>query len=630
MTSGARFDTIVDIFTSSVRSFPARPLFGVKKDGVWRWTTYAEFGDLVDRARRSLAALGVGKGDKVAMIAGNSVEWAVAAYATYGRGAAFVPTFEQLPAKEWQYILQDSRAKVLFVATTAIYERVKSFLEELPDLKHIVVLEDRFVPKDGEPSSSFAGLLVRGGGDREGGTLVVPASTDIADILYTSGTTSTPKGVILTHGNVTFVVNAIADVLSSGVLTVDPSDRSLAFLPWAHALGQTCELHTFISLGLSVALAESVEKITDNLAEVQPTILFGVPRLFSKLYSAVNEQLWSRPRLIRRMVKEALRACALVRAGKPVSLGGRIIRWLTDRLVFSKVRARFGRRFRFAISGGAAISHEVLEFIDSLGITVYEGYGLTETSPLVSVNLPGHCRVGSVGRPLPGVRVDIDPTAGNREFNGKKEGEIIVSGPNVMVGYHNRPNEDAAVFTTARGLRTGDMGYVDADGFLFITGRIKEQYKLENGKYVVPTPLEDDLKASPYITNVMLYGGDRPFNVALVVVNVGSVTTWAALHGLSLQGDALLAHEKVMGLIRREIDRLSENFKPFEAVKEFALIDQDFTVVNGMLTPSMKVRRSKVLEVYGPVFEALYPAKPGPSMRPRRTAPPGGSRPPSS
>ncbi len=388
---------------------------------------------------------------------------------------------------------------------------------------------------------------------------------------------------------------------------MDRDDRSLSFLPWAHSFGQTCELHALFSQGASIGICEAVDKIIDNLAEVKPTLLFSVPRIFNKLYTAVQKQIAGKPPIVQNLVKRALPVTAKKRNGDPVGLRDRLVLAVTDRLVFSKVRARFGGRLKYAFSGGAAISRDVAEFIDSLGVTVYEGYGLTETSPIATANYPGHRKIGSVGRAIPGVKIVIDSSAGGGEKNGYKEGEILVYGPNVMVGYHNRADENAAVFTKDKGFRTGDLGYLDKDGFLFITGRIKEQYKLENGKYVVPTPLEEELKLSPYIANAMVYGDNRPFNVALIVANVDALKSWARKNELGLEdAAALLTHPKVRDLFEKEVEAFSKKFKGFESVNGFALIADDFTTDNGMLTPSLKLKRRKVLEVHGPVIEALY------------------------
>jgi long-chain acyl-CoA synthetase len=275
-----------------------------------------------------------------------------------------------------------------------------------------------------------------------------------------------------------------------------------------------------------------------------------------------------------------------------------------DKLVFQKVRARFGGKLKYAFSGGAAISKEVAEFIDNLGITVYEGYGLTETSPIATANWPGARKIGSVGKAIPGVRIVIGHIASGDDKNG----EIVVHGHNVMQGYHNMPEEDAKAFTADHGFRTGDMGFLDEEGFLYITGRIKEQYKLENGKYVSPAPLEEHLKLSPFITNVMVYGDNKPYNVALVIADMPVLEAWAAEHHLTTKGDALLAEAAVKKLFDEQVEKFSAEFKQFEKIRKLALVAEDFTTQNDMLTPSLKVKRRVVLKKYGEQLTALYDA----------------------
>jgi len=607
MASTPKFETLVDIFTRSVTTFASREAFGTKKDGVWQYSTYADFGRNVDRLRGGLASVGVGRGDRVAIISNNREEWAVAAYATYTLGAAFVPMYEAQLEEEWEFILKDCDAKVLLVATRGIFEKTRSFLGRLPSLKHLVLLEDDATAR-GEGTSTYRSLLESG----EVAPLVTPAPSDIAGFIYTSGTTGAPKGVLLSHWNIASNVAAVHEIFP-----IFPEDRSLSFLPWAHVFGQSVELHVLLSNGASMGICESADKILANLADVQPTLLFSVPRVFNKLYAAVQKQIASKPALIQGMVARALQVTAKQREGAPLDLGERLVLALTDRLVFSKVRARFGGRLKYAFSGGAAISREVAEFIDSLGVTVYEGYGLTETSPIATANYFKNRKIGSVGKALPHIRIEIDSSKGGGEKNGYLEGEILIFGPNVMVGYHNRAEENAAVLiegasgagdSADRGFRSGDLGYLDSDGFLYITGRIKEQYKLENGKYVVPTPLEEQLKLSPYVANVMIFGDNRPYNVALIVANVEAVQSWASKNGLAatLDADALLSHPKVTELFRNEVDRRSTSFKGFESVEAFAVISQDFTTENGMLTPSLKLKRRAVVEAHGPLLAGLY------------------------
>ncbi|HEY2366889.1 MAG TPA: long-chain fatty acid--CoA ligase, partial [Polyangiaceae bacterium] len=433
---------------------------------------------------------------------------------------------------------------------------------------------------------------------------IKPSKEDTCCLIYTSGTTGNPKGVILTHGNIASNVNAVHDVFP---MTED--DRSLSFLPWAHSFGQTCELHCLFSRGASMALAESTQKIIDNLAEVKPTLLFSVPRIFNKLYQAVQKQIAEKPAFVQNLVKAALKCTAKERNHERLTISEHVTLQLADKLVFSKVRERFGGRLKYAFSGGAAISREVAEFIDSLGVTVYEGYGLTETSPISTANWPGERRIGSVGRPIPGVTIEIDPNVGSGTKE-RVEGEIIVHGPNVMKGYFKRDDDNKAVFTKDGGFRTGDQGFVDGSGYLYITGRIKEQYKLENGKYVAPSPLEEKLKLSPFILNALVYGDNKPYNVALLCADTNAVQKWAANEGLgSLSGDALLDNPRVRELFKKELEKHMAEFKGFEEVREFAVIGEDFTTDNDMLTPSLKVKRRKVMEKYGKTVEALYAKK---------------------
>jgi long-chain acyl-CoA synthetase len=604
-----RFESLNDIFQESVDSYPHRELFGTKKNGRWTWMTYREFGREVDRMRGGLTTLGVTKGDHIACIANNRSEWAVGAYATYGVGAAWVPMYEQQSDKDWEFILKDCEAKVLFVANNQILEKVRGYLKSIPTLKHIIAIEGGTNGSSGEGITTYKAMLDTG----RTVPMVPVGRDDVAGLIYTSGTTGNPKGVMLTHFNIASNVSTMSDVFP-----MEGTDRSLSFLPWAHVFGQTVELHGLLSMGSSMAIAEAVDKIIDNLAEVKPTLLFSVPRIFNKIYAGVQKQIASKPPAIQIAVKQALRIAAKERGGKKLSLAEHAAFATVDKVVFSKVRAKFGGRLKYAFSGGAAISRDVAEFIDSLGVTVYEGYGLTETAPIATANWPGERKIGSVGRAIPGVRIEIDTTgqapvsAKDRRRKGwiKEEGEILVYGPNVMKGYYKRPEENAAVFTKDGGFRTGDMGYVDPSGYLFITGRIKEQYKLENGKYVVPSPLEEQLKLSPYILNAMVYGDNKPFNVALVVANVEAVKEWGHANGVSApDSDTLLGDPKVKALFKEQLSKHAGQFKGFEDIKDFALISKDFTTENGMLTPSLKLKRRKVMEEYGKLLDSLYAGK---------------------
>jgi long-chain acyl-CoA synthetase len=582
-----KFDNLVEVFQHAIRSFPDRELFGTKRKGVWTWTTYLEFGRAVDRVRAGFAGLGLKRGDRLAMIANNRTEWAVACYACMGLGVTFVPMYEAQHAKEWEFILRDCEAQAVVVSSAAILEKILAIRKEVTTLKTVFVLDA--TPAEANGVVAYADLL-----DTTAKVAALsPEQEDVACIIYTSGTTGNPKGVMLSHGNIASNVTAIHEIFP-----ISPGDRSLCFLPWAHVFGQTVELHALFSSGASMAFAEAVDKILENLKEVQPTLLFSVPRIFNKIYTAVQKQIASQHKAVQGMVKTAMETKRRQREHEEVSLPNLLVTAVADRVVFAKVRARFGGKLRYAFSGGAAISREVAEFIDGLGITVYEGYGLTETSPIATANWPGNRKIGSIGKPIPGVRVTLSP-----------EYELIVHGPNVMKGYFNRPEENAAVFTADGGFKTGDMGRIE-NGFVYITGRIKEQYKLENGKYVVPTPLEEQLKLSPFVANVMVYGDNRPYNVALIVPNFDAVTSWAKSAGIAASSpDLLIAEESVRKLFDTEVKTYCEKFKGFEEVRDFALVSEDFTTDNGMLTASLKLKRRKVLDVHGGVLDLLYKKK---------------------
>lgn len=597
MTFDPRFENLIDIYRHSTGEFRELPLFGVKQGGQWVWMTYGEFRERTDAVRARLAEFGVKKGDRVAVISNNRPEWAIGAYATYGLGAAYVPMYEAQLDKDWKYILNDCEAKVVLVANEEIRDRVAGFRSELPEPEHIVVFDG----SGGDSGMSFDDLRKKGEG--KDAPFAEVDGSDIAGFFYTSGTTGNPKGVKLSHANLAYNVSAVHEVFP-----MNADDRSLSFLPWAHSFGQVVELHALFSMGASMGIAEAVDRIVDNLSEVRPTVLFSVPRIFNRIYDGLHERMAEEGGLEKKLFEAAI---ANEEYRKQLAERRQSSGWadfkhrLFDKLVFSKVRERFGGRLKYAFSGGAAISREVAEFIDNLGIMVYEGYGLSETSPIATANWPGSRKIGSVGKAIPGVRIEIDTSV----TGDPKQGEIIVYGHNVMQGYHNLPEENAKVFTEDGGFRTGDMGYKDDDGFVYITGRIKEQYKLENGKYVVPSPLEERLELSPYITNVMVYGHNRPFNVALIVPDMESLKKWAAEQGLDASNEKVLLEDpKVVALYERQLEEYSSEFKQFEKIRRFKLIGTDFTTDDGMLTPTLKLKRRMVIRNFEDDLERLYAA----------------------
>jgi long-chain acyl-CoA synthetase len=585
---GQNFKTLVDLWDRTTKKYESRELFGTKGEGGWKFITFGEFRQRTDAVRGGLKALGVGPGDRVAIVANNRIEWAAAAYATYGLRAAFVPMYEQQPPDEWEFIVNDCGAKVVIAATATIYEYLASKRSQMPSLERLIGLH---LPKS--DADSFAKLEETGASSPA--PLEQPEPDEIAGYIYTSGTTGKPKGVLLSHKNFCSNINSIEDLFQ-----ITETDRSLAFLPWAHSFGQTAELHSLFSQGLSIAINDEIPNLVANLGEVKPTILIAVPRIFNRIYDGVNKQMQDKPAPIRALFRAGLAAATKRSRGKELGLLEGMMLGLADKMIFKKVRGRVGGRLRFAVCGSAALSKDVAEFVDALGIDIFEGYGLSETSPVATTNYHGNRKIGSVGKAIPGVRIAIDKTV----TADAKNGEIIVYGDNVMRGYHNRPEENAQMFTADGGLKTGDMGYLDEEGYLFLTGRIKEQYKLETGKYVVPSPLEEQLKLSPFVANVMLFGDNKPHNVALVVADVDAVKRWASQEGHALED--IGSDAKVKALIKEELKKYSESFKSYERPHDIAIVTEDFTVENGMLTPSLKLKRRTVMAKYGDTIKNLY------------------------
>lgn len=591
----ANYTDLVDVLTQSVAEHAQRNAIATKKDGRWQWITYGDFGKRVDDFRGGLASLGVGQGDTVAIISGNRTEWAIAAYATYGLGARYCPMYESQLEDDWQYILQDSGAKVLLTSAYPIFEATRSWTQSLDSLENVFCMS---LPA--EDVSSFESIETRG---REHPTPVVDIDPEwVCGFIYTSGTTGRPKGVLLTHNNIVSNINAV-----SSLFPIDHSDVTVSFLPWAHSFGQTCELHCLISCGAGIAVAESVEKLVDNFGEVRPTMIYAVPRIFNRIYDGLHKQLaeagGAKKAIFEAGLANAEKRYNLAQQGKSSAVVD-LKHSIFDKLAFSKVRDKFGGRVKYAISGGAALSREVAYFIEYLGITVCEGYGLTETSPIATANHPGGRRIGSVGQAIPGVEIRIDKSAVEDEESD--DGEIVVKGPNVMKGYHNLPEETKEVMAEDGAFRTGDLGRLDSDGYLFITGRLKEQYKLENGKYVVPAPLEELLQLSPFITQAFIHGANRLYNVVLVVPDRLAIEKWAKSSGIKGDYDAVLKHDKTSRLMQGELEEHSKSFKGYERPKGFALIAEEFTVDNGMLTPKMSVKRRKVMDQYGELLDGLY------------------------
>ncbi|MDM8543140.1 long-chain fatty acid--CoA ligase [Desulfococcaceae bacterium HSG9] len=588
-------DNLVELFEESAAQYADNTLFGTQNaDGEYEWVTYRQTGERIDNLRGGLANLGVGKGDVVGIIANNRTEWAITAFATYGLGARFIPMYEKDLRKTWQYIITDGNVKVLLVANDTIYDHVMQFKDQTPSLEHIAVI-------DGQGDNTMAAL--EKWGSNHPVASVRPSPGDIAVLIYTSGTTGNPKGVLLSHGN--FTSNAI----SGGRLVpeLDANSRSLSILPWAHSFGQTAELYNFIHLGGSIGFIQDITTIADDMGKLSPTYLIAVPRIFNKIYDSLWQKINASGGLAKTLFVMGVEAGKQKRAsalqGKSSLLTNLQFK-LADAVVFKKIRQKFGGRLQGSITGSATMNVEIGYFFADIGIPVYDCYGLTETSPAVSMNCPAAHKPGSVGRPIQNVKVVIEPVSAETEND---EGEIVVYGPNVMQGYNNKPEATREVMTADGGFRTGDLGRLDEDGFLFITGRIKEQYKLENGKYVFPASLEEEIKLLPWIENAMIYGAGRTYNVCLAVPDFEVLKGYAEENNLPTEPAELVERDEIKTLISDAVtDFLKDKFHWYEIPKKFVLMSDPFSTENGLLTQTMKLKRRIVLKRYQSQIDALY------------------------
>ena len=591
-TANGSHKNLIEMLENSRQLYGDRPLYGTKRDGIYEWTTYEQFSEKVDALRGGLASLGVSSGDKVAIICKNTEEWAVSAYATYGLCGQHIPMYETQMPSEWEYIIRDCGAKVLLAANSSIFEKTRNFPDQIDSLEHVILLTGSV---EGEVTT-YEDLLKKG---REKPVQKMePESHAPMGMIYTSGTTGNPKGVILSHRNLIFECSVVIPLLG-----MSRDVRTLAFLPWAHVFGQVAEVHGIIGCGGSAGLVDDVNTLVDELGVVKPSVFFAVPRVYNRIYDRLQEQMKEKPGLIRALFYGGLKQAKREREGETLGFLDNLILLLARKIIFKKILNRFGGNLRIAVSGASALSPSVAEFINDIGISIYEGYGLSENTAALSLNYPGSRRFGSVGKPLPGVRIEIDKTV---EGSKEEDGEVRAYGENIMIGYHNLPDKTKESITEDGGLRTGDLGHLDSDGYLYITGRVKEQYKLENGKYVAPAPLEESLKLSSYIDQVMLYGFNRPHNVALIVVAMPAVTQYAEDLGISGSTEDILNEPRIRELFKEQLKHFGKDFKGFEHPQNFILLSEEWGIDNGLLTPTLKLKREVVEEKFKTEIEELF------------------------
>lgn len=591
------FSTLGEAFLKRVEGPDHANALMVKRDGRFSDIALSEVRDAVFSLAAALLEQGVTVGTPVGLIAENRPEWLYSDYALMLTGGVNVPIYPTLTPALIRYILNDCSAPLLFVSNGAQYEKIRQVRAELPKLKTVVVFDDHGVKLDGG-DLSYRELCMRGGRVPDAGPRIRAAVAglkpdDLASLVYTSGTTGEPKGVMLTHDN--FVQN-MNNALK--VVQIRGEDRLLSLLPLCHSFERVVDYICFLS-GTTIAYAESVEKFKENLIEVQPTVMAGVPRLYEKIFSGFTEQ--ARASVAGRLLVDdavrtarAVAAARLLKDAPPAGAMTRLKHALYDRLVYAKLRAGLGGKIRFFISGGAALAKEHALFFHGAGLPIVEGYGLTETAPIITVSPLDGIRPGSPGKLIPNVEAKIAP-----------DGEILTRSRCVMKGYFNAPEKSAEVLVDGWFL-TGDIGHFDADGYLWITDRKKDLIKTSQGKYVAPQHVEGVLKKSRYITEAVVFGDARKYVAALLVPNFALAAQEAGARGWPTDPAALITHASFLGLIQSEVDIVQQELPPFEQIKKFALLPRDLTLAAGELTPTMKVRRRVIGEKFKSLIEPLF------------------------
>ena len=581
------FKTLSELIRHSAQTYTDRPFLGIKEDNEYHWISYGEFDVNMRRMRAFLRKQGISRGDRVALITNNSLGFAEIAYAAYGLGAIIVPMYEVQAEEDWRYILEDCRPGLIVVRSEKIFDTISRF--SCIDANKIFMLD----PSDGP------GILETAHGEEPlAEDFDEACEEDICDIIYTSGTTGKPRGVELTHHNV------VHDVLiSAQMFDYNCEDRVLSFLPWAHGFGKTVDFTLFPALGAAVGLAESPKTIAQNLQEVHPTVLCAVPKIFTRIYDQIHMKMES-SHATRVLFQRAQRVMHKARTGKLNRLEELEYRF-ADRFVASKIRHIFGDSLKFCVSGGASLSREVAIFFEDFGIRVFEGYGMTEHSPVISINYNPD-KLGSVGVPLPTVQIEIEPLP-DGSTERENAGEIVVRSECIMKGYHNNPQATSAIIDEMGRLHTGDTGYIDDDGFIYILGRVKEQYKLSNGKYVVPSALEEIINRAPEIAYSVVFGAGKPYNIVLLRPSDAVLQKYLP----DLAPDAPCSNDMaeqsgIRSVIGQALQKSCESLRGYEKPQKFAIILEEFTIENGLLTPALKIKRHAVEQHFHDIIESLY------------------------
>ncbi len=591
--------TLAELAQRSFSAFGSRPCLGEKFEGAYRYATFAQVGERVKDFACGLVSLGIERGERVAIVAENCSSWAIADIACQCRGAISVPLFATLPSAQVAGILKDCTARAVVVSDKNQLQKIRDARADLPELQFIITMEEL----EGDDVLHFAHVEAEGRKylqeHRDAFETMWPAAQadDVATIIYTSGTTGDPKGVMLSHRNLCANVWAVGKLLDH-YFQLGGEDVFLSFLPLAHIFERSAGFFVPLSLGCSIAYSESLRAVDKNMREAKPTIMFAVPRFFEMMASKVEDGAKDLPESQKSKFETALalaRKAGKKNGGVPgastLSLPEKLSLPLFERLVYSKVREKFGGRLKAFVSGGAPLSPEVAALMLGLNITLLEGYGLTETSPVIAVNLPGAVRIGTVGEILENVECKIEA-----------DGEICVRGDSITRGYWERPDETREAIDSQGWFHTGDIGQILNEGghkYLQITDRKKDLLVLANGKKVAPAPIEMKLSSSPFIAQAVLLGDKQKAVSALLVPQMDALKEWAKSENLSVEGAELLKSPQVLKKMRDELDALSKDLADFEKIKKFALLEHPFSAEGGELTPTLKVKRRVVAQKYG-------------------------------
>ncbi len=588
--------SIPQMFFARAAARGDKPAQRVKVNGTWRDTSWRDLHNVVRHTAQGLIDLGVQPGDRIAILSDSRAEWVQCDLAIQATGAITIPIYPSLLEEQTAYILQNSETSLVFVDTPAQLVKIKNIRDQVPGLRHIVSMAPQAVDDD---ALSLAALAERGAASDGTAALLDERVSQLtreneATYVYTSGTTGPPKGVVQTHGN-----HLAALEMIEAALETQEGEVHLLFLPLAHSFARL-ESFAGLYLGLTTAFAESIDALPDNMQEVRPMFMFSVPRVYEKMYARITSMAASGSSAKQAIFNWSLdvgrQVSALEQRGQPIPSGLRIKHKIAHKLVFSKLHARVGGRLRYFFSGGAPLAQEIAEFFHAAGILILEGYGLTETCPVLTGNRPDRYQFGTVGQPFPGVELRI-----------AEDGEILGRGPNIAKGYYKLPEDTAEVFGDDGWFATGDIGEIDAQGFLRITDRKKDLIVTAGGKNVAPQNIENLLKTDRYISQAMVYGDKQKYLTAIVTLDPDEITAYAHQQGIEdTRIDALAAHPEIVKLLDERVTVVNQRLPSFESIIKFVIAPEDFTQEGGELTPTLKVKRKVVTEKYATELAQLY------------------------